>query len=378
MSTDLEIRDPVHGFIFREPHEQEITDTPIFQRLRKLKQLALATLVYPGAVHTRFDHSLGAFFVAQQTGERLLRSDAERRLVRLAALLHDIGHGPFSHVSEEVFEDFAEQAKFVLKPKQQVHEAITAQLIMGNKSLQYFLSDRERERIVGLLEGTYGPGILKEIVSGPIDVDKQDYLLRDSYFCGVKYGIYDRDRLTGCLRVYEDSYDRSLALSAEGVNVLEQFVLAKYYMSTQVYRHRIRLITDEMIVRGIKLGISQDGIGILKDLYGYDGSEAFLENYLEWNDERLMASLVNDSADGYAKEIFTRLSERRLFKRIFHGKPMDFSPGTRRNLFDNNKALFRRIEGLIATTYDFDQNLVLMKQVTHKSVRSQVTTNERS
>lgn len=104
MSSELEIRDPIHGFIFREPTEQGIIDTAIFQRLRRLRQLALAYLVYPGAVHTRFEHSLGAFHVACRVAKQLNLSAEEARLVRLAALLHDVGHGLFSHVSESVLE----------------------------------------------------------------------------------------------------------------------------------------------------------------------------------------------------------------------------------------------------------------------------------
>ncbi len=377
MGIGLEIRDPIHGFIFREPHEQEIIDTPIFQRLRRLKQLALAILVYPGAVHTRFDHSLGAYYLAQKVSARLLKSASEKRLVRLAALLHDIGHGPFSHVSEDIFEECSDRAKLGLKPKQQIHEAITARLISADKDLSYLLSEKEREQIVQLLEGTSGPSVLKSIISGPIDVDKMDYLLRDSYFCGVQYGIYDVERLIDTLVVHEDSYDRNLAISIDGVHVLEQFVLAKYYMSTQVYRHRIRLITDEMIVRGIMLGIKKDGISWLKDLYTYDGSGAFIENYLGWHDERLTSEVVKkDTPDGYAKEIFRRLSDRRLFKRVYAGRPPDFAPATRRILFEADKALFTKIEAKIASTYGWDQNLVFAKKITHKSVRTQATTNE--
>lgn len=377
MGVGLEIRDPIHGFIFREPHEQEIIDTPIFQRLRRLKQLALAILVYPGAVHTRFDHSLGAYYLAQKVAGRLLKSAAEKRLVRLAALLHDIGHGPFSHVSEDIFEECSDREKLGLKPKQQIHEAITAKLILADKDLSYLLSNKEREQIIHLLDGTSGPSILKSMISGPIDVDKMDYLLRDSYFCGVQYGIYDVERLIDTLLVHEDSYDRHLAISWDGVHVLEQFVLAKYYMNTQVYRHRIRLITDEMIVRGIMLGIRKDGISWLKDLYTYDGSDAFVENYLGWHDERLTSEVLRkDTPDGYAKDIFQRLSYRRLFKRVYHGRPQDFTPATRRILFEADKALLTKIEAKIASTYGWDHNLVLAKKITHKSVRTQATSSE--
>jgi uncharacterized protein len=121
---------------------------------------------------------------------------------------------------------------------------------------------------------------MKEIVSGPIDADKQDYLLRDSHYCGVKYGVYDWPRLLNTLTYYQEGEDRHIAVQFDGVNALEQFVLAKYYMTTQVYRHKIRLVTDAMIVRGIELGIEKDGIGWLTNLYSYKASGEYLENYL--------------------------------------------------------------------------------------------------
>ena len=255
MLDNLEIRDPVHGFIYRDSHEREIIDTKIFQRLRSLHQLALAYFVYPGATHTRFDHSLGAFHVAGGLAKALRLSDSDRRLVRLASLLHDIGHGPFSHVSEPILKKHASPSALGEREESKIHEMISAKIIMENEELRRHLGDTEREKIVGLLAGTFGDTYLHEIVSGPIDSDKQDYLLRDSHFTGVKYGIYDQERLRNTLCIHEDNEDRVLAISIDGLHTLEQFVLAKYYMTTQVYRHRIRLITDQMIERGISLGI---------------------------------------------------------------------------------------------------------------------------
>jgi len=113
----LEIRDPIHGFINRRPREQQIIDTRLFQRLRGIKQLALASLVYPGALHTRFDHSIGAMHVAGRVAEKLNLAPEEQTVLRLAALLHDVGHGPFSHVSEEVLKG--------LSGKKQIHEQLT-------------------------------------------------------------------------------------------------------------------------------------------------------------------------------------------------------------------------------------------------------------
>jgi HD superfamily phosphohydrolase len=185
----LEIRDPVHGFIQREPHERDLIDTKLFQRLRSLRQLAMAYLVYPGATHTRFDHSVGAFHVAGGLADALVQSDTEKRLVRLATLLHDVGHGPFSHVAEPILQRHSKPGIFAGRQESKIHELITAKIILDNAELKEHLSDRERQNVVGLLDGSFGHSYLHEIVSGPIDADKQDYLLRDSYFAGVKYVV---------------------------------------------------------------------------------------------------------------------------------------------------------------------------------------------
>ncbi|WP_073167029.1 HD domain-containing protein [Desulfofundulus australicus] len=212
------------------------------------------SLVYPGAVHTRFEHSLGVMHLAGEIAQRFLSDQEEIRLVRLAGLLHDLGHGPFSHVSEDLLDKFCDREKIQVPEETQPHELVTWGIIMCNAELGKKLSDRDREAIISLLSGTRGDRLLKDIVSGPLDADKQDYLLRDSYYCGVRYGVYDLDRLLETLEVIDDGNERVLAISEDGVHALEQFVLAKYYMNTQVYRHRVRLITDAMLVRAIEPG----------------------------------------------------------------------------------------------------------------------------
>ncbi len=366
MGKVLEIRDAIHGFIYRDESEQAIIDTPIFQRLRRIKQLALATLVYPGAQHTRFDHSLGVFHVAATMADRVRLDDSEKRLIRLTALLHDIGHGPLSHVSESILEKFADREKLSLKPGQQVHEVLTAAIIKHDPSLARHLCEADREKIIGLLEGSWGDSLLRSIISGPIDADKQDYLLRDSYFCGVRYGVYDLGRLLGALRVNEDADERFLAISADDVHALEQFVLAKYYMATQVYQHRIRLISDAMVTRGIGLGISQDKIPWLRALYSFDGSWEHAKEYLTWDDQRLFSALLDErTGNGYAKDVFQRLMDRRLLKCIFRGRPVDFSdPEARKAAFEASEELLGKVETRVAEQFKFDPNLVIAKIVT--------------
>jgi len=258
--------------------------------------------------------------------------------------------------------------KIALQPKQQVHELISAQIILEDPHLTGLILDSDRKKIVQLLAGEYGYTLFKDIVSGPVDVDKQDYLLRDSYFCGVKYGIFDIDRLLNSVAVHDDGEDRFLAISKDGVHVLEQFVLAKYYMTTQVYFHRIRLITDEMIGRAISLGIDVDGVDWLKTLYSYDGSLDYVKEYLEWNDERLTVKILEESRDTYVRSIFEMLTKRRLLKCIFDFSEKDFSdPLAKLLVFAGSDGFHTRLQELIADRWKFDRNLVICNRVTFKS-----------
>lgn len=266
------IRDPIHRFIELNEQEREIVDSEAFQRLRHLRQLAFAYLVYPSATHTRFEHSLGVCHVAGLLARRLGFDDDQIKLVRLAALLHDLGHGPFSHVSEEALERYSDRSK--LPPKiHKIHELITTVLIREDEQIARSLAHSDRERIVSALGTGHGEPILRSVLSGPLDADKQDYLLRDSYFCGVQYGIFDLPQLHEVLcNIADPTGDRLLMIESDGIHTLEQFVLAKYYITTQVVRHRIRLITDQMLIRAIILGIDGDHIEELQSLYAFDGT----------------------------------------------------------------------------------------------------------
>jgi HD superfamily phosphohydrolase len=363
MLDNLEIRDPVHGFIHRRSHEQDVIDTKVFQRLRSLHQLALAYLVYPGAKHTRFDHSLGAFHLAGGLAHALVESESDQRLVRLAVLLHDVGHGPFSHVSEPILKKHALPGVLSAEEESKIHETLSARIILEDDELGHHLGDTERKKIVGLLAGTFGDTYLHEIVSGPIDADKQDYLLRDSHFSGVKYGIYDQERLRNTLCVHEENEERVLAISIDGLHTLEQFVLAKYYMTTQVYRHRIRLITDQMIERGISLGIDEDKIGWLRALYRYDGTFDFVKHYVSWGDDRLMIEAMHQKGS-LIGDMFDRLRQRRLFKCIFDVDTNDFpEPSTRSFVFAGTKDFHKPLEQRVAKAFGFNPHHVIAYRI---------------
>jgi HD superfamily phosphohydrolase len=203
------IRDPVHGLIPRSPKEIGLMNTAVFQRLRRIRQLAMAHLVYPGALHTRFDHSVGTMHVAARICERLRDFDAindsETRIVRLAALLHDIGHGPFSHVTEYLLNGhYDRNALGDLGSQDKIHEGITAQIVAGNAEIASVLSEEEREAVVELLKDPPKRDFKHDIISSSLDADKMDYLLRDSHFAGVQYGRFDLEKIIDACRVHRE------------------------------------------------------------------------------------------------------------------------------------------------------------------------------
>jgi len=236
----LRLRDPVHGFLHADALEAALVGSRPMQRLRWIHQLGFTFLVYPGAEHSRFSHVLGASQLAGRVFDSLVEKrpdlvpEAERplarRLVRAAALLHDVGHAPFSHSAEDRFEGGID------------HETMTRRLLESDEIREIFErhgDGLELAKVIDLLAGRVPPErrFLAQMVAGELDVDKMDYLLRDSLFCGVRYGVYDLDRLVDTLLAVEDpaSGEIGLGVEAGGVHAVEALILARYYMFTQVY-----------------------------------------------------------------------------------------------------------------------------------------------
>src|SRR5205814_2877856 len=238
------VRDPLWNNIRLEPEALAIIDTPSFQRLRYVRQLGHAFLVYPGATHTRFEHALGAYHLA-------CRATKEPE-VQLAALLHDIGHYPFSHALEEAG----------LPP----HERLAARhLRTGALAAALEHLEVSAERLLALIQGT-SSSPLAGLVSGSIDVDKLDYLSRDALMCGVPYGVIDVDRLLTSLTVSGDG----LALHAKGLAALESLLFAKYQMYRNVYWHHAVRSATAMFKRLVRRAIaarrmSPDDIAVATD-----------------------------------------------------------------------------------------------------------------
>ncbi|HYU35292.1 MAG TPA: HD domain-containing protein [Thermoanaerobaculia bacterium] len=240
LTAPLSLRDPVHGFIRADALESALINSRPVQRLRFIHQLGFAFLVFPGAEHSRFSHVLGAMHLAGRVYDALCAKSAgllpagarsrERRLVRAAALLHDVGHAPFSHSAEELFEGGID------------HEEMTRRLLALPEIGEVFARHGDGLApgdVVRLLAGggDATERLLARIISGELDADKMDYLLRDSLYCGVRYGSYDLERLLDTILPIEDPETGAWGTGVEegGVHALEALVMARYYMFTQVY-----------------------------------------------------------------------------------------------------------------------------------------------
>ena len=364
----LRVRDPVHGFISYGPEEQDLLDSRPLQRLRGIRQLALTSFVYPGATHTRFEHSLGAMHVAGRVADHLQLPPGERRLIRLAALLHDIGHFPLSHAGES--------AAVALTPRlaglaEEAHEVMTAALIEHDPDIAAVLKKQnDRLAILDILEkgrrrrrGKGPKPLLFEAISGPLDSDKLDYLPRDSLMAGVKYGVFDVDRVIDSFQEHSSAEEHHLAVRKEDVRCVEQAVLARYYITEQVYRHRIRRITDAMLREAListaQIGRSP-GPEIASVFRCRPQSKAYLSRFLEHDDATLLSLLAQLPERTRAGRLAHRLLSRRLLKQVFECT-IDGIPSTvwrERLLID--RPMQTRLAERIAVALDMDRNLVLL------------------
>lgn len=286
------IFDPVHHFIELEPGEARLLDLPPMQRLRRLRQLGLAYFAFPAAEHSRFTHALGALAMGTRAYDALIAHAApgdvsqpayERRLVRCALLLHDVGHGPFSHACEAVLGMRHEERTQAILALPDMRSGIEA-------------LDVDPADVLGLIVGdphTRFPA-LRELVSGPnLDADRMDYLLRDAYFTGVASGRYDADQLVASLRLFQRDGHAVVGIDARGVVALESFVVARYMMFASVYFHHTTRLFERIL---------QD---VLRELWPDPHALDPIDEFLRWDDFRVL----NDLADR-ASEAARALRER--------------------------------------------------------------------
>jgi HD superfamily phosphohydrolase len=320
MTRSKNVLDPVWGKIELTDLEWQVIGTAWMQRLRRIHQLGLTNLVFPGATHTRFEHSLGACHAAGQIARTLLDTppadrevafeSADSDLVRMAALLHDIGHGPFSHVSDPLFEGTS-------------HEEIGALIVESDPELVAIIPEEVRDGIARILRSEKPRTVQRDIVSGPADADKVDYLLRDSYYAGVNTGRFDADHLIDQVKALSSKPDTLLGFRASGLYSVEGMLLARHHMHRTVYGHRNRLITDLMLQKAMRRAIDEGWLPIALFRPPSAGVSEFLELYTSWDDWRLMTQGV--TAEGRSGAIFRRLRDHRLLKLLVYLEDEEFS-----------------------------------------------------
>lgn len=314
------IRDSVYGDIRLNEIEVEVMDNPQFQRLRRIKQLGLISLIYPGANHTRFEHSIGTMHIASKLADKLDLNQEDKELVRISALLHDIGHGPFSHVSEGVL-SFP-------------HEELTKYVIKNTAIRDIVEKKFDINKIIEIIngEGKFGP-----IVSGELDADRMDYLLRDSHYTGVAYGIIDYERIISNLNL-----NKHLSLDIKGVQAAEGALVSRYFMYPSVYQHHTTRIVNSMFRRGLKKLIDS-GVINENDMYKYDDAD--------------IIGIFRNS-EGYPKEIMKRLDNRNLFKRVKTIRLDNFKNPEKLYKIENKE--LRKAEEEIAVDYDINKDYVIL------------------
>lgn len=309
------INDPVHGFITIDDELiYSIISHPYYQRLRRIKQMALAYLVYPGAVHTRLHHSLGAYHLMHNAVAELRQkgidiSTEEEQAAKIAILLHDIGHGPFSHALEHTLVDVHHEELSCLI-MQKLNEEMKGRLTMA----------------IRIFTGEYEKKFLHQLVSSQLDVDRLDYLARDSFFTGVSEGVVGYDRIIKMLMVIDDQ----LVVEEKGIHSIEKFLIARRLMYWQVYLHKTVLSSELMLVKILKRARELASSGI--ELFATPALNFFLKlsfnsNDFNINPECLTQFLLLDDFDIVASikvwathedkilsDLCTRLNQRRLFK----------------------------------------------------------------
>ncbi len=266
-----EICDPLYGFIPLDPLALKIIDTKIFQRLRFIRQLGLAFLVFPGANHTRFEHSLGVYY--------LTKTITKDKILWISALLHDLGHPPFSHTSE------------VLLGKKS-HEDYTQRIILETpiyELLREEFSPQEVELIAKISSGK-----VKSLISQELGTDRMDYLRRDAYFCGVPYGNFDLWRILNNFLEFKGKF----VVRINSLRAVEDFILSRYFMFEQVYFHRVVRILSIHLLEFLK-----------KFLEGLNLED--LNTYLSLNDATVISAMEKD------RETWGKIFERKHMREVF-------------------------------------------------------------
>ena len=279
------IRDPVHGYVEVEDYALDLLDSPALQRLRYVRQLGFSYLVYPGANHTRFEHSLGTMYLADVACRKFMLSNEERILVTVSALLHDIGHGPFSHASEPIMEEYLNRSH------DDISEIIHEQT--GDILKRHGIDPDE---VCALVKGDHP---LAGIIHGDLDVDRMDYLLRDAYYTGAPYGTIDAQRLIrNMIRT-----DEGFVLDENGINAAESLLIARTLMRPTVYYHHVSRIGESMFHLAVQEYLDHDS-GDVKKFLAMDDVECI----------QVLKSAQNE----ISRSMMHRIFRRKLYKRALY------------------------------------------------------------
>ncbi|MGH1566009.1 MAG: HD domain-containing protein [Nitrosopumilus sp.] len=294
----LDIIDPIHDFIRVYEHELSIIDNPLFQRLRRIRQLSGAHLTYPAAQHTRFEHSLGVMHIASQAGYALnekgfLKSD-DIETLRLSGLLHDIGHGPFSHLFEEI-----------IQTKKISHENFGKEIILKSEIGDSLSKNGyDKKLITRIAFGDSKFQYMNEIVSGALSADMMDYLLRDGYFTGAEHAKIDHKRITQSLDVHQ----KKLALERSALYSFESMMHSRYQMFKAVYFHKTVRAAEVMLLEALRLSDDEFGFTTFN-----------LNEYVKLTDEYVLSTLISSKSSKLkrAKQFALDYQNRKLLKCVF-------------------------------------------------------------
>lgn len=321
-----EIRCPVYGFITISDWEREIISQPAFQRLRRIRQLSWTDYVYPGAMHTRFEHSLGVMHMAKllyrgiaERSVHILRSELgydpvglqrHEVLIRLAALFHDIGHSPFSHGAEELFplvdDDPAKRFKHEAYSAEIVRQCFADVIVNHPANTNYGF---KADDVANLLEGKPEAGkalFWRDLIDGQMDADRMDYLLRDSLHTGVDYGRYDWRRLVYTVAATPNTEEGGprIGVSEGGWHAAEGLIVARYFMFTQVYFHKTRVIFDYHLQHALA--------EMLPNGHFPKPTAGELNEYLKWDDWRVLGRLADEDGGEHGRRLATRNHYREI------------------------------------------------------------------
>ncbi|THF74470.1 HD domain-containing protein [Cohnella fermenti] len=308
-------KDPVHHSIYvQDATIWKLINTPEFQRLRRIRQLGTTYLTFHGAEHSRFSHSLGVYEITRKIINQFERNgykdwpQGEKMVSLCASLLHDVGHGPFSHAIEQVFDTD--------------HEEWTCAIVLGQTEINRVLREADEQlpqKVASVIRKTYDKPIVVSLVSSQMDADRMDYLLRDAYFTGVNYGTFDLDRILRVLRPHQGR----IVVKESGMHAVEDYLMSRYQMYWQIYFHPVTRSSDIILKKIFRRAVElhQSGyrfefmLGSLKKLLQ---GELDVEAYLSLDDNAAFTAFGEwaREKDELLSDLCRRFLDRRLYKYV--------------------------------------------------------------